>query len=165
MKKLICVLLTVVALLTFVACGGENGGENTSQTKAAFTLSYNGQTVKIDAKADAVVSAWGEPKKYQELPTCGIGDLDKLYDYGSVRIRTYQVDGVDYISVIELMDDLVETAEGVAIGSGKDLVSQKYGTADKTTAVAWTYCAEGMDLEIHFNADDTVKSIVYRGKN
>lgn len=163
MKKLVCALLALIAIFTLSACGAEDEPE--AQTKAAFSLPYNGQTIKIDAKADALISAYGTPKQYQELPTCGKGDLDKLYDFGSVRIRTYQISGVDYVSVIELMDDLVTTAEGVAIGSTQDAVLKAYGEADQKTDTAWIYRATGMDLEFHFHADQTVKSIVYRGEN
>ena len=163
MKKLVCALLALIAIFTLFACGPQDDPQ--TQSKAAFTLPYNGQTIKIDAKADGLVAAYGTPKQYQELPTCGKGDLDKLYDFGSVRIRTYQISGVDYVSVIELMDDLVTTAEGVAIGNAQDAVLTAYGEADQKTDTAWIYHATGMDLEFHFHSDHTIKSIVYRGEN
>lgn len=161
MKKIICILLALITLLAFSACTNETD----TPAEKSYSLTYNGQTLKIDAKAEESLTALGAPKNYQELPTCGKGDLDKLYDFGSIRVRTYQLNGVDYISVIELMDDLVSTPEGLSIGSTQQKALDTYGEATKKTDLAWIYHATGMDLEIHFNADQTVKSIVYRGEN
>ena len=160
MKKLLCLMMALLLLLSLSACGGEEPLE-----KEAYSLLYKGQTIKIDSAMSNYLNALGASAQYQEMPTCGKGDLDKLYDYGSIRLRTYQINGVDYISVIELMDDLVQTTEGLSIGDAQQKVSEIYGVADRTTASAWIYETKGMDLEFHFHADNTVKSIVYRGEN
>ena len=162
-KRIVCVLFALMIIFNIVACTEESVDENGESS--AYTLDYQSQTIKIDGEANAIIAALGTPQLYEELPTCGKGDLDKLYQFGSIRIRTYQINGRDYFSVIEIMDDLIKTREGVAIGDTQDAVQNAYGEADEKTVGAWTYHAKGMDLEVYFNDSNLVKSIVYRGEN
>ena len=164
-RKLFCFLLAMIMMLAVVACGENTPPDTDEEKDAVYVLEYQAKTLKIDDEAASILASFGTPQFYQELSTCGKGDLDKLYQFGSVRIRTYQVDGCDYFSVIEIMDDLLKTKEGVTIGDTQKSVEQAYGEADEKTATAWIYHAKGMDLEFHFNESNAVKSIVYRGEN
>lgn len=164
MKKWISILLTVAMLVCFAACFGETGNEGEGGNKPAYTFLYKGQTVAIRANAKPVLDALGSPFYNETLPTCYVGDQDKLFAYesGGVKLMTYQMDGVDYFYQIELLVDLVTTREGISVGNAKQAVLDAYGEPSKTDASCLTYEAEGMQLEFSLDSSDCVRSIVYR---
>ena len=155
MKKILILTLALMMVLSIVACSGGNSGSK------AYVFSYKGEDLKIDDKAQDVLDAIGTPLQSQELGTCGIGDKDKLFVYQDFRVETYQMKGVDYFYRISLLTDQVSTKEGVSIGDNEAKVLDAYGDPDKRDTGVFTYEAKGMNLLIHFDANSTVKSIVY----
>ncbi len=153
MKKTITLLLTLAMLFCIVSC---------SETKGAYTFTYNGNKIAIDEKAESTLAAIGTPVTSQELGTCGIGEKDKLFVYKDFRIMTYQMDGVDYFYQIELLTDQVVTEEGIAIGAAADAVSAAYGTPETSDTGEYTYSSNGVDLIFYFSADQTVSRILYK---
>ena len=104
-----------------------------------YTFDFKGVSVALDAKMEPVVSALGEPSGYFESQSCAYQGLDKVYSWGSVVIRTYPSDGVDYILSIELKDDSVSTPEGVSIGDSLESVKAVYGEPTEESASAVIY--------------------------
>ena len=158
MKKLLCLVLALTALLCAVACKEKEPEET---PKAAYTLVYNGQELAIDAAAKAVIDAigFGAPAT---VPTCGIGDLDRLYlsNGGGLQVRTYELQGVEYFYTIMILDDNVATKEGVAIGDSAEKVKSTYGEPSRQDSAAYIYSAGGMTLTF-FLEEETVNKIVY----
>ena len=169
MKKLLCILM--VCMLGLSACGGgssetEAAGKTDAATTAAgkeeaagdaFVFTVKGVKVVMNAEAKAVTDALGEPKSYHEEESCAFKGLDKEYNYGSYIIRTYPKDDVDYISAVDLMDDTVQTAEGISIGATKDDVVKAYG---EPTDGFYEYVKGDCTLLFLFDGD-AVSSIQY----
>ena len=184
LSVLLIAVLTAGCLLT--GCGGSddtdaNGNAGTNQTveneggntdaddaadagnKAAydgFTFVYNGTEIQLNAEAAPVIAALGEADSYFESESCAFQGLDKVYTYGSIVLSTYPESEVDYVNIIELKDDTVETAEGVYIGATLEDVTAAYGTPVKETETSCVYVKGSSQLSFIFEGD-TVSSIVY----
>lgn len=130
MKKLFALLLAAAMLLCFAACAPtENPGTPDTQepVQDSFTFTYKGTKIALNAPAEAVVAALGEPLEYSESTSCAFDGLDKQYKYDSFYLETYPLNGKDYIYGWWFVDDLVETDEGICIGSTQAAVEAAYG--------------------------------------
>lgn len=134
--------------------------DNTAAVYDGFTFVYKGTEIQLNAEAAPIITALGESDSYFESESCAFQGLDKVYTYGSVVISTYPESEVDYINIIELKDDTVETAEGVYIGSTMEDVTNAYGTPAKETDTSYIYVKGSSQLSFIFEGD-AVSSIVY----
>lgn len=153
MKKIISLMLVLAMACTLAACGGaateapaatsapvsngtvvSNGApvENNAPVEAApagdaFTFTYGGTKIAMNAEAGPIVEALGEAKKYTEEESCAFEGLDKTYYYGSFYLQTYPEGDKDYVYCLWLVDDSVETEEGIYIGASQADVEKAYG--------------------------------------
>lgn len=130
MKKLIAMLLAVAMLLCFAACQPTetpDTPDNQEPAQDSFTFTYKGTKIALNAPAEAVVAALGEPLEYSESTSCAFDGLDKQYKYDSFYLETYPLNGKDYVYGWWFVDDLVETEEGICIGSAHADVEAAYG--------------------------------------
>lgn len=184
LSVLLAAVLTAGCLLT--ACGGsddagtsgnsnadtttnqntdqnvENEGQDAGSEEAydGFSFVYKGTKIQLNAEAAPIIAALGESDSYFESESCAFQGLDKVYTYGSIVISTYPESEVDYINIIELKDDTVETEEGVYIGASMDDVTAAYGTPVKETDTSCIYVKGNSQLSFIFEGD-AVSSIVY----
>ena len=179
MKKYL-VLFTMILTMLLTACGGsgnnagssngsDSGANAGTQTdsqqetvKVGYVFSYEGVDVIVDQKADEIIAALGEPRSYYEAASCAFDGLDKIYTYSSFQIYTYPIDDVDYISAVVLKDDMVATAEGVAIGDDLQKVKDTYGEWTEEQGM-YVYTKDGMKL-CFIAQDGIVVSIEYHTK-
>ncbi len=123
----------------------------------AFT--WQGITMTLDAPAEPVLTALGEPKTYTEEASCAFDGLDKTYYYGSFYLTTYPGKGGDRIAKIWFADDSVTTREGICVGATRAQVEAAYGVMpDGETACVVQRGNSRMTLILK---DDLVGSIVY----
>lgn len=122
-----------------------------------FEFTKSGVTVAMNAPAADLVEKLGS-YSYFESASCAFNGLDKQYDYGSFVLTTYPIDEVDYVNSVELKDDLVKTAEGVAIGASEDDVKSAYG--DPAAAGDYSY-TKGDSKLLFVVKDGKVSSIQY----
>lgn len=155
MKKLICLILALVMVCALAACGdGEAvkpadnstaAANNNAQSDAqesteapadetaavaegeAHTFTYGSTKIAMNAEAAPILEALGEPKSYTEEESCAFEGLDKTYYYGSFYLQTYPEGDTDYIYCLWLVDDSVETEEGIYIGATQAQVESAYG--------------------------------------
>ena len=184
MKKIKCLLVTMMITTMLAGCGKEAASESSSNDannadnkvesseaevaeeansgEEANTYSYtlDGTKIVLNSEMSTVVDALGDPDKYFESDSCAFQGLDKVYTYGSVVITTYPDNEVDYVYTIDLKDDTVETDEGVYIGASKEDVEAAYGTPGSETDVAYIYTKGDTMLTIIFE-DDCVIGITY----
>ena len=157
MKKLCCVLLCLGCMICLLACGPV-----TEEQEKSYAFVHQGTKIAIDGEALGILSALGEWIDYAESASCAFEGLDKVYTYSSFEIQTYPMNGNDYLYLVNLLDDTVETEEGIRIGSTREQVLSAYGEADKQSDTALAYAGKGMYLEFLFRgADDTVTDIRY----
>lgn len=154
MKKTIAFLLTLLLVLSLTACGEkvktvtapdaeQNPGAEAESTEAAtkaeaaeetpseeecFSFTYKGVKIPVNAPADDILKALGEPKSYTEEASCAFQGLDKTYYYGNFYLQTYPVDDQDYVYSMWFVDDSVATEEGLCIGMPQEEVEKILGT-------------------------------------
>lgn len=180
MKKIIIILM---AMLLLTGCGSkedkkpdnsnntdkvtdddskDKDKEDKDDTKTASGFAFVQKGVKIPVNVDAapIVEALGEPSSYFEAESCAFKGLDKTYNYNSIVIETYPKDGKDYISAVTVMDDSVETPEGVYIGSTPEDVKKAYGSDYKEVLSSYQYTKEDSTLTFVIE-DGSVASITY----
>ncbi len=139
MKKLVLCLLALSLVLSFAACAatpadngtqGTQGGNTRPANPDGLYFTYNGTKIQLHAEAAPIFAALGEAKSCTEEPSCAFDDgMDKTYTYDSFIIKTYPLDGKDYIYSFWFVDDLVKTDEGVKIGDTEDAVKAAYPSA------------------------------------
>lgn len=172
MKKTI-ILLFLISCLTLSSCGNEAADstssdpqgtnqktEDLSVQNTGYTFQTNGVTVVIDAKAAPIIEALGEPASYFEAESCAYQGMDKLYTYGSYEINTYEKDGTDYISSVRLMDDTVQTQEGVSLFMTMEDMTSAYGSDYAEEQGMYVYEKDGMKLKFIIT-DNEIVSIEY----
>ena len=187
MKK-ICSLL-LVTMLILAGCGGskdtasDNSGNanvsdvtNTQTSTEAdvatndtdiveevlpgYVFSHNGVNFTVDMEVSAIIDALGEPASYYEVPSCAFEGLEKIYDYTSFEITTYESGDADYIANIYLKDDLVETPEGVSLFMTADDMLAAYGEDNTASEGQYVYTKDNMKL-IFIVTDGEILSIQY----
>ena len=158
MKKSLCILLSLLTLFALAAC---NNGQ-TPPAEAAYVFEISGQTLAINASAEPILAALGEPRSYDESPSCAFEGLDKVYVYAGFQLQTYSKNGKDYIRSISLTDDSVATPEGIAIGATADQVKQAYGSPASESASAITYRYQTDCLLQFLLRDGKVTNVYYQ---
>ena len=141
-----------------------NATENDTEAAPAlsgYVFSHNGVDFTVDMKADDVIIALGAPTSYYEVPSCAFEGMEKIYDYTSFEITTYEVEDVDYIANIYLKDDLVETPEGISLFmTSADLV-EAYGEDYKVAEGQYVFTKDNTKLIVIVNSDLEIISIQY----
>lgn len=171
MKKYMLIALALILVLALCACGddpaptdpaGTTGSTaNVPTTPIGYTFTYNNVKFGVGMSAENVVKELGDPKDRAVSESCAFGGNDIVYYYGSsIAISTNDENGYERIFCIELMDDLVETEEGVCIGDTADKVKSAYGEATTATDNGLVYNKDGMTLTFILT-DGAVSSIQY----
>ena len=154
MKKIISLILVLAMVCALAACGGKEpeapaatnapvsnenvvGGGDAAAPEApapeaapagdVFTFTYGGTKIAMNAEDAPIIEALGEAKKYTEEESCAFEGLDKTYYYGSFYLQTYPEGDTDYVYCLWLVDDSVETEEGIYIGASQADVEKAYG--------------------------------------
>ena len=183
--KLLAVLLALTLSLTLLAgCGGNNNSQNSSgstdgnqsqnsgsedngetgnggQEASAFVFTSNGVEVRMNAEADPIVEALGEPVSTFEAPSCAFQGTDYIYTYDGFQINTYPLNDVNYVSSVVFMSDAVSTPEGLEIGKTKDDMIAAYGEDYTEEYDQYTYTRGDSQLVVLIE-DGYISSIEYQ---
>lgn len=184
MKKTIAIIMTILALSLASCSSGGSGdpaklgsGQETIETtdKASeataakaesgrFNVVYKGTEIVINTDAKPVIDALGNDYDYFESESCAYQGLDKTYDYKIFKIYTYPDGDRDLISSVEFTSDVMETAEGVKIGTPEAEVDSVYGSDYKTNGLARIYSSGDTNLSIVIS-NGAVSGIIYNYKD
>ena len=148
------VILVLIALLAGCGTGvpapdaagpaSDDGGQlleapASPEPRRGFEFDSGGVTVRMGDAAADVVDSFGEPLNYFEAPSCAFDGIDRIYYYRGFEVYTFPVDGVDFISSVNLTDDSVETREGVYLGMSLDDMTAAYGDGFAQNLGQYTY--------------------------
>ena len=171
MKKLIAILMAVALVLCLAACGNDEAANNNNPAnntdtntdkgpaQDSFSFTYNGTKIALHAPAAPIVEALGQYLDYSESTSCAFDGLDKTYTYSSFGFSTYPIGDKDYISSIWFLDDMVETDEGIAVGSSLAAVQAAFSSAENNNGTFTVTKGHGK-LQIKLE-DDVVKDILF----
>ncbi len=133
----------------------QSGQENeAAENYKGYVFISKDVVIEMDAEAEPVIEALGEPLSYFEAASCAFEGLDKIYTYSGFEINTYPGKDKDYISSVIIKDDSVTTVEGVTIGDSKEKMEQAYGT--QCTVEENLYIYEKDDMKLRFIVKDGV---------
>ena len=146
MKKIFIFALIGCLVLSLAACGDSKPAETKApqetqgkidtdetqpqaqqSTESNYSFTYKGVTITLDAPAEPIVEALGEPKNYSESASCAFQGLDKTYFYGSFYMDTYPMEGKDFVYGWWFVDDSITTEEGIYIGATQAQAEAAYG--------------------------------------
>ena len=181
-NKIILLFTACILVIALAACGGGNSGkETTAKTEPAsgsqadttpapaendgFSFTYKGATVYITQDASEAVESLKEFQKGDpvKIPSCAFEGDDYQYFYGSFYVFCGTLDGKEMVDNITLIDDTVETEEGLCIGDSKSKVEELYGAEGFDNVNAYIYDKGHCELTIIIK-DDEVYSIQYQYK-
>ena len=168
MKKILtAILLISLVAAMLVSCDG--GADITLPPEesttaitevSAYSFIYKNTTVTPHTKMSELVNGLGIPTTYEESPSCLYRGLDKDYTYPGFKLRTYPLNGVDYVLNVCFVDDSVETPEGIMLGSTRDEVIAAYGTSFVEENGNTIYRLDDAELRFRFS-DNGVTAIEY----
>lgn len=173
MKNLICVILTLVLLLSLAACGGAQTPpaqdtpapsdttpveEEKKPEEAFFFIS---EDVKLIPGAAFDPSVLPEANDMFEVPSCAIEGTDNVYSYDAFELTAYNDGTGEVIYSIYLLDPNVTTQEGLYLGDDLATVESIYGTDYAENDGELVYTKGATELRIILE-EDLVASIEYR---
>ena len=127
---------------------------------SGFSFGHNDVSIYMNTDVIPVIDALGESLHYFEAESCAFKGLDKFYTYPGFEITTYPLDGMDYISAVNLMDDTVSTPEGIYLGATVDDMIAAYGDDYTESSGSYTYKKDDSKLQF-ITKDDEVIAITY----
>jgi len=176
-KKQTGLLLMVFVVLAFgMGCGEENAinevptvtvkpvqkqEEVPEEQPKGYLFEYKGVCIAMDMEADEIIRELGEPISCFEATSCVFDGTDKIYNYGSFELDTYELNGKDYISCIYFRDDLVTTREGISLFMSRDELFAAYGERDIAQNGEYIYEKDSMQLRFLIKEGE-ITSIEYR---
>lgn len=159
-----------IAAVPVTAYGGifkstKNAKTETAKTETVTYEFKSGETViAMGAEAADVIKALGKTSKpVFEQDSCAYQGKDKVYTYAGFEMSTYPVNKKECIASIYLLDDSVETPEGIKIGSKVKDVVKAYGKEyDKQEEKFGTYVYKAGTTELRiYTTKDVVDGIEY----
>ena len=173
MKKLICILLSVLLLLSLAACGGaQTPAENETPTPSDSTpveepkkpeeaFFFVSEGVKLIPGKPFDPSLLPEANDMFEVPSCAIEGTDNVYSYDSFELTAYDDGTGEVVYSIYLIDFETPTEEGLYLGDDRATVESIYGTDYEDNDGELVYTKGDTQLRILIDEDDVVVSIEY----
>ena len=139
-KKILALGLALSTMMVcFTGCGEDEKAPLTRRAtdesgmtvneKYVFMASVPGTTATVPlimGDPASVLEELGEPTSSFTATSCAFEGEDHIYTYGtSYQVTTSTVDGNEVITCVQLLDDMVETEEGIRIGSTNHDVFEK----------------------------------------
>ncbi|MBR5529839.1 MAG: hypothetical protein IKU57_05135 [Oscillospiraceae bacterium] len=175
MKKLICLILSLLLLVSLAACGGaetpegpQNFGNDTpaptgdtaadQQEEAEEGFYFLYEDVKLIPGTTFDETLLPEYNDKYEVESCANQGTDILYNYNTFELTAYN--GKEIYSIY-LIDPNTPTTEGLYVGDTRVDVEKLYGTdyVEEDGEVIFTKGATQLRLIME---DDVVSSIEYR---
>jgi hypothetical protein len=168
LNRIISIFFIIVFAVSLASCNGGGADitlppeESTSSAAQnnAFVFVYRGTSVAPHAKMSELAAGLGETLSYEESPSCLYQGLDKDYTYPGFKLRTYPMNGVDYVLNVCFVDDSVTTPEGIMLGSSRDEVIAAYGSSYTEQNGSTVYTIGKTELRFRFS-DNGVTAIEY----
>lgn len=174
MKKLLCVLLSLLLLMSLAACGGapandtpdstpdtqvdiEKDEVNAPEEGYAFTISE----VSLTPGQEFVADALPEADSTFEIESCAGQGTDTVYSYTEAEVTVFDDGDKGAIYSIYLLDPNTATPEGLYLGDEKSQAVTLYGAdyAEEDTELVYTKGNTQLRIMVE---DDAVTAIEYR---
>lgn len=152
LKKTIAVMIALMLVLGFAACGEDKADpsqvitkndteDNGEKAPDAFFCEVNGTGVIIGEEMDEALK--GKALSSYEVPSCAIEGTDHVYTFEHCEITAItEGDGSpETVYMIYFLDPEMKTPEGLAIGDAADRITELYGEDYEAKGSAYVYSA------------------------
>lgn len=158
---------------TAAAAATTAAGSSEAQTTAAaapvsggvkYTYTSGSTEIAINAEADAIKAALGEPQKTFEAPSCAFDGTSYTYTYAGFQVETYPdpTDKKNKVYAVTLTDNTVQTAEGCKVGDTAEDVKKVCGEPTSEAMGYVEYKGDGVALQFFLDDNgEKVTSVVY----
>lgn len=174
MKKLLCLLLSLMLLVSLAACGGAPANEtpdttpetnvyteidevNAPEKGFAFTI---GEVALTPGEAFDP-EALPEADSTFEIESCAGQGTDTVYSYPEAEVTVFDDGNKGVIYSIYVLDPNTATREGLFLGDSQEQVDVTYGTNCVVEDCELIYTRANTELRIMVE-DDAVTAIEYR---
>lgn len=174
MKKLLCLLLSLLLLMSLAACGSTPANETPDTTPDtqvdiekdevsapeegyAFTISEVSLTPGQEFDAEALPEA----DSTFEIESCAGQGTDTVYSYPEAEVTVFDDGDKGAIYSVYLLDPNTATPEGLYLGDEKAQAETLYGTDYEEEDTELVYTKGQTQLRIMVE-DDVVTAIEYR---
>lgn len=168
MKKsyLIAIILIIVGGFTgfFLLYGGDetdlNEGLNSSnketneEVTAEYKFFYSG--VNVTPGSDFDSSLINEKANKSTITSCAFEGLDNVYTYSNVEITANESNDKEMVYSVYLLDDSIETPEGVKVTDEKSDMIDAYGDNYTEDGGIYTYTSTSKDVKLNFTINNGV---------
>lgn len=159
--KILCAVLALICIGTMTLACDSSSDDNGRASGGTFGIVYKDTTIKLDEKADGVLSKLGEPKHTDNLGDCGGIGVQTKYTFDDIAVNTLKEKDGEKIHKIALLNDLVSTSKGISIGSDEASVKEAYGTPSAEENGKLIYKSGNLELEFTVKGG-SVTAINYR---
>lgn len=175
MKKLLCILLSLLLLMSLAACGAPaNDTPETTEATQADTkkdeaadpddqgaFSFKLQEVVLTPGAEFDPSSLPEADSTFEIESCAGQGTDTVYSYAEAEVTVFDDGDKGAIYSIYLLDPNTATDEGLYLGDDRATVESLYGTdyTEEDTELVYTKGVSQLRIMVE---DDVVTAIEYR---
>lgn len=120
-----------------------SGCARPAKTAGHLVLS-SGIVVSVGEDGSNLEAKFGTPVEYAQAQSCYGKGYDKVYTYEGFEITTYPaVNGrSEFISILVLTDDTVQTGRGLQVGMSQGQMTECYGTAYVQRGQSYVYTLE-----------------------
>lgn len=113
-----------------------------------YVYLYEEQKIAMGDDVEAAVEILGEEFEYFEAPSCAVDGVDMFYYYRNVTLVANEIDGRKIVTGLWLLNDAVETAEGIRINSDYEEVLATYGSEYERKGDIMIYSGKNVELSI-----------------
>ena len=159
--KILCAILALLCIGSVIVACDNSTDKDVSASGGTFGIVYKDITIKLDEKAESILSKLGEPKYTDNLGDCGGIGVQTKYTYDDIAVNTLKEKDGEKIHKIALLNDLVSTSKGISIGDDEASVKEAYGTPSAEANGKLTYKSGNLELEFTLK-DGNVTAINYR---
>lgn len=167
-KAVIIVILLIVIVAIIGAVVYFNGEEDATKTEKASNQETTMEKVyKLEYEEKDLTPGtiflqeqFGEPQQFSEIPSCAFEGTDKVYNYGSFEVTTYQDGDEEKIYSVYFIDDQVATTEGIKIADDLSAMIEKYGEEYIQNGNQYVYTSGNVELKFLVE-NDVITSITY----
>ncbi|MBE6548161.1 MAG: hypothetical protein E7667_04705 [Ruminococcaceae bacterium] len=155
--RAILLVTAIISVMMLVGCAKETEKPEGD----VYVLNVGDVEISPGGEASLIIEKLGKPAFLsREKAGCGSNEIVCVYEYGSFKIKTVNINNRELIDTVTVTDDMLRTSKGITIGSQRKEVISAYGEdfLEYPTGIAYQKGRTTLNFSIK---DDRVVLIYY----